>query len=63
MEFGEWEERKLMLVLEFYLSLREADIVFNDIFDKEVTEEHIKWLLEVFHECREERTEKEIYPA
>jgi uncharacterized membrane protein len=31
-EFTEVEEEKLMIVLEFFLSLHEADTIFNMIF-------------------------------
>jgi hypothetical protein len=48
-EFTEVEEEKLMTALEFYLSLNEADIIFNMIFGPN-TKEDVEQQL--YHYCQ-----------
>ena len=42
------EETKLIKVLEFFLSLHEADLIYNAIFDEKVTLTELDTLLKNF---------------
>ena len=52
--FETLEERKLVKVLEFYLSLHEADEIFNMIFDEKFSPEDVEAKLKEFQKGSEE---------
>jgi hypothetical protein len=47
------EEHKLLIVLEYFLSLHEADKVFNAIFNEKITGLDILNLLDYYHKDSE----------
>jgi len=50
----EQEEIKLMNVLEFFLSLHEADEIYNAIFDDHVTVDQLETMLKGYRDNEEE---------
>ena len=49
-EFNDLSENKLRKVLEYFLSLHEADEIFDNIFDDDITIEDILYSLEFFRQ-------------